>query len=533
MHKKIFNYTLVLVGLVSIVPTHDALAQRGRGGGGFRGGMGGRPQMPAQRPNYGGGGGNFGGGGFGGGNGVRTPQGPAARPNYGAGVQNRATQAPRNFDQTPNRPGNFPNAAGGNYQRPTGDQLSSFLGNGYAPRSTTGARPPMAAQLPTTGGSRSATGPNGGSVQVDRGAGSYTGPRGNTVAGAGRQTTVTGPDGNSATRRTGVAGATNGENSAIAGRSTTVAQGDRGTVANTRSAYANTLGAWGLGGATVAQGRNGYTAVNVRGATGVAGVGARAGSVTAVRGPNGGTVVHGRGASYVNGQFVHGNAWGAVNGSYHNWHSFYGGWHQGYPGCWWPGKWAVATTAVTWAAWMGSSWGQVAPYVYPEAPPTEPVYYDYGDNVTYQNGNVYYGDADQGTSAQYYDAALQSAKDGDATPKEEEWFPLGVFAVVEKSVADQTDVKTNSQAVLQLAINKEALVRGNFQKSPDSNPVEVRGTVDKDTQRVLIHRDGDENTVLETGLYNLTNDEAPALLHLGADKQTELVLVRLQNPNAK
>jgi hypothetical protein len=36
-----------------------------------------------------------------------------------------------------------------------------------------------------------------------------------------------------------------------------------------------------------------------------------------------------------------------------------------------------------------------------------------------------------------------------------------------------------------------------------------------------------KDTVVETGLYNLTKDEAPCLLHLGSDRTEQWLLVRL------
>ena len=66
------------------------------------------------------------------------------------------------------------------------------------------------------------------------------------------------------------------------------------------------------------QTRNGYTAVGARGAVSAGGV-TRAGAVAGIRGPYGGTVAAGRGAAFVNGQFVGGAAWGAVNGNFRGW----------------------------------------------------------------------------------------------------------------------------------------------------------------------------------------------------------------------
>jgi hypothetical protein len=39
-----------------------------------------------------------------------------------------------------------------------------------------------------------------------------------------------------------------------------------------------------------------------------------------------------------------------------------------------------------------------------------------------------------------------------------------------------------------------------------------------------------KSTVCETGVYNLTQDEAPALLHVGKDKTQQWLLVRLKQP---
>jgi hypothetical protein len=39
-----------------------------------------------------------------------------------------------------------------------------------------------------------------------------------------------------------------------------------------------------------------------------------------------------------------------------------------------------------------------------------------------------------------------------------------------------------------------------------------------------------ENIVVETGLYNLTQEEAPALVHFGTDKVEDWLLVRLEAP---
>jgi len=49
-------------------------------------------------------------------------------------------------------------------------------------------------------------------------------------------------------------------------------------------------------------------------------------------------------------------------------------------------------------------------------------------------------------------------------------------------------------------------------------------------QRVAFTVDDNKTNVVETGLYNLTKDEAPALIHFGKDRTEQWLLVRLHKP---
>ena len=41
---------------------------------------------------------------------------------------------------------------------------------------------------------------------------------------------------------------------------------------------------------------------------------------------------------------------------------------------------------------------------------------------------------------------------------------------------------------------------------------------------------GNDQLVVDTGLYNLTNDEAPVLVHFGPDRQEGRLFIRLKQP---
>ena len=56
--------------------------------------------------------------------------------------------------------------------------------------------------------------------------------------------------------------------------------------------------------------------------------------------------------------------------------------------------------------------------------------------------------------------------------------------------------------------------------------------LDQTSQRAALGFADGKNAelVLETGIYNLTQEEAPALLHQGRERSTPVLLVRLHAP---
>jgi len=105
-----------------------------------------------------------------------------------------------------------------------------------------------------------------------------------------------------------------------------------------------------------------------------------------------------------------------------------------------------------------------------------------------------------------------------------EWMPLGTFAVA----ADEKDV--DPTRAVQLAVNKQGVISGTLFNTETDKAQTLQGQVDKETQRVAFRVGESENIVVETGLYNLTQNEAPVLVHFGADKVENWLLVRLPQP---
>jgi hypothetical protein len=343
---------------------------------------------------------------------------------------------------------------------------------------------------------RSYEGAHGGSADVSGEHGAAYGPNG-AAAGSTRDVSATGPNGqtyNSQEER----GAAAGPNGAIAGGSrSTSATGAYGQTYSGQREGAAGYGAAGYGTAHMALPTDagyGMTA-------------ARAGS-TAYAGYHqteavGGSVYAARGA--------------AVRGSFNGAGMYGQSWYGAHPGAWAPTGWTAgqAWGAAAWPA-LGATFGWVGG--------VQPADYNYGTSVTYQGDQVYYGDQPVATAEQYYQQASSLAASTPAPdPNSGDWTPLGVFALVQK---DQSD----PQYILQLAVNKSGALGGNYTDLMSGTNLLVQGAVDKKTQRVAWTVGENKRTVGETGLYNLTQDAAPALIHIGKDKTQQWTLVRLKQP---
>jgi hypothetical protein len=206
----------------------------------------------------------------------------------------------------------------------------------------------------------------------------------------------------------------------------------------------------------------------------------------------------------------------AVRTSYNGYGMYGSGWHAANPGAWTATGWKAgyAWTPATWPA-VGASLGWAAG--------VQPFAYNYGSDVTYQNDEVYYGSQPVATAEQYYQQASALAQSPPATDSAAEWMPLGVFALVQKEQSDP-------QFVMQLAVNKAGAIGGNYTDMISGTNAVIQGSVDKKSQRAAWTVGKNKNTVCETGLYNLTKDEAPALIHIGKDRTQQWMLVRLKQP---
>ena len=206
-----------------------------------------------------------------------------------------------------------------------------------------------------------------------------------------------------------------------------------------------------------------------------------------------------------------------VRGNFNHYDLYGRGWYGAHPGCWNSLRWAEER------AWYAASWREMALWLSYSSANTYPMYYDYGNNVVYNDNSVNVNGQSAGTPEEYYGQATTLAKTGAEAqaPADDDWLPLGVFALAKPD-------HEKSNLVMQLAVNKQGVIRGNYTDTLTNQTLPIQGSVDKAAQRVDWTVGDHKDTIFETGLYNLTKDESPLLEISGKDKTEQWLLVRLQ-----
>ncbi|HTQ40184.1 MAG TPA: hypothetical protein VMJ32_14250 [Pirellulales bacterium] len=212
------------------------------------------------------------------------------------------------------------------------------------------------------------------------------------------------------------------------------------------------------------------------------------------------------------------NQGAAVRSAYNGAGTYNQNWYGAHPDAWHASAWATGDE------WNAATWAGAASAV-GLAAAAQPVSYSYGYTCAPPPGvqsNPVGQPAPAPIDPQSYQqssAIAQSAPP--SNPQSSDWTPLGVFALVH-------DPNSTPHYVMQLAVNKSGALAGNYVDLVTDTVKPVQGGVDKQSQRVAWTVGGNNSTVGEVGLYNLTQDQAPALLHMGPDKTQQWLLVRLK-----
>jgi hypothetical protein len=190
-------------------------------------------------------------------------------------------------------------------------------------------------------------------------------------------------------------------------------------------------------------------------------------------------------------------------------------WFANHPRAWFPSAWSAGTV---WTVPAGNSvavflgFGSVTPF-----------YFNYGDNVTYSDGVVLVDNENVGTADEFGQQAADLAQTGiDADVSgSQKWLSLGVFALVRNE-------RQHPQLILQIAINPDGILRGNYTDEVSGQTSPIMGAVDRETQRAAWTVGENTQSVMEAGLNNLTENEAPVLIHRNG-RTDHWILVRLNN----
>lgn len=178
------------------------------------------------------------------------------------------------------------------------------------------------------------------------------------------------------------------------------------------------------------------------------------------------------------------------------------------------------------------------------------------NTVIYEGDNVYVNGAPSGTPAQYYQQSQQLAAQAYKQPlsqqntyplaapdyaqaaagagagagagaaavnQNKDWAPLGVFSLAEPG-------QTQSNMMLQLAINKDGIVRGNYLNQLTQETSQVYGALDKKTQRISWTIGQNNGTVFDTSLGDLVKDDSQVLVHYSPNNTQSMALIRLPAP---
>ena len=219
------------------------------------------------------------------------------------------------------------------------------------------------------------------------------------------------------------------------------------------------------------------------------------------------------------------NRWTNVNNNWNNnWHNNWNNYDRWFGGNWWNNSpnwrfnnnfnywgWATWPAVTSWFPW---GWSQ-------------PVYYNYGNNVYYQDDMVYYGDTPVATAADY---AYQAEQIATSVPDD---AAAGRFVDAAGRVCDHAGRRRRRRdptMFLQLAVSKEGVIAGTLQNTVSGTTKNVEGMVDKETQRAAWTEVGQTRPIMETGIGNLTQDTASVLVHYADDTTQQWLLVRMDAP---
>ena len=187
-------------------------------------------------------------------------------------------------------------------------------------------------------------------------------------------------------------------------------------------------------------------------------------------------------------------------------------------GYWNPWWWWTPCDWTSFCLFLG--WGSVAP-----------VYYDWGVNWVDVGQTEYFDGQPIGSITDCANWATQLADPSTPPPaptppgddQAADWKPLGVWALTQEEKGD-------AFMFIQLSVNKSGVISGAYSNVISGEKEPVVGQVDKTSQRAAFHFGTNKTTVIETGVYNLTQDVASCFVRIRTAPAQNWLMVRLPAP---
>jgi hypothetical protein len=180
-----------------------------------------------------------------------------------------------------------------------------------------------------------------------------------------------------------------------------------------------------------------------------------------------------------------------------------------------------------WWWWRPAEWSSVNVFI--GGGWTEPVVYDYGTDVLYDDSAVYLRGEYVGSPVEYSRQVVELASPAvapiaQAPLVEEDWQPLGVWALVQEDQGDAV-------MFFQLSVDRQGIISGAYSNVVSGEELPIVGRVDRATQRAAWHIGDQKEKVFEAGMSNLTQDQASCLVHVSPGEMQTWLLVRMPDPS--
>ncbi|HET6408537.1 MAG TPA: hypothetical protein VFG14_11700 [Chthoniobacteraceae bacterium] len=179
-----------------------------------------------------------------------------------------------------------------------------------------------------------------------------------------------------------------------------------------------------------------------------------------------------------------------------------------------------------WWWWRPARWDNINLFI--NAGWSEPIAYDYGTDVYYEDDLVYMRGEPIGSRVEYTQRVVELANPAipavaEAPVAEEAWRPLGVWALAQEEQGDAV-------MFFQLSVNQEGIISGGYSNVMSGEELPIAGQVDRKTQRAAWHIGDKKEKVFEAGMTNLTQEQASCMVHMGNGEMQNWLLIRLPDP---